>query len=391
MAALSREFLLVAACCRWPLGEAAVAAIRRQAAEAIDWTDVLRIVRRHRVAGLVHKALSSAPVELPPGIGQALASQAQRIARQSLALTAETVRLQRGFDAAKIPAITLKGAALAQLAYGSLALKHSRDIDLLVSPERALDALQLLEREGYALRNPAPSLNPAQRRAVVEYGREMDLVRGSGGHRVELHWQLSYNPLLLQGIDASSPTQDVTLPGGDRLRTLATEELFAYLAVHGASHSWFRLKWLADLNALLSQSSEADIAHLYRLAAKRGAALCAGQALLLRELLFGAPLPSGIAAELEGSRRLATLVAMALEALAAREPQDDTVVVTREAAVHFLLGRGPAYFLRQCRFVCYSVADAVLLPLPPALRFLYPILRLPLWLWRHAAGLRASR
>ena len=384
MPSLSREFLLVAACCRWPLGEAAIAAIRRQASEAIDWTYLLRTVRRHRVAGLVHNALSSAKIDLPPRIGQALASQAQNIARQNLVLIGETVRLQRAFDAAEIPVISLKGFTLAQLAYGSLALKHGRDIDLLVLPERALDAVELLEREGYVLRDPAPSLNAAQRRAVVQYGREMELVRRTGNLRVELHWRLSYNPLLLQGIDASAPTQDVSLAGGGRLRTLATEELFAYLCVHGATHRWFRLKWLADLNALLSERSDADIVHLYRLAAKKGAALCAGQALLLRQRLLGAELPSGIAAELLSSRRLAALVAIALEALTGPEPRHDIIAMARGAAAQFLLGRGPAYYFRQCMLVCYSVADAILLPLPPALHFLYPILRLPLWLWRRA-------
>jgi hypothetical protein len=29
-------------------------------------------------------------------------------------------------------------------------------------------------------------------------------------------------------------------------------------------------------------------------------------------------------------------------------------------------------------------ADVLMVPLPERLRFLYPILRLPLWAWRHA-------
>jgi hypothetical protein len=31
------------------------------------------------------------------------------------------------------------------------------------------------------------------------------------------------------------------------------------------------------------------------------------------------------------------------------------------------------------------------MPLPERLRFLYPILRLPLWVWRHAAKRRAAQ
>jgi hypothetical protein len=391
MSSLSREFLLVAACCRWPLSEAAIAVIRRHAAAAIDWACLLRLVQRHRVAGLVHNALSSAEIELPPRIAEALASQARHVARRSLALTAETIRLQRAFDTAKIPVVTLKGIALAQLAYGSLTLKQGHDIDLLVAPECAPEALQLLEREGYALRRPALSLNTAQRRALVRFARDVEVARRADGLAVELHWRLSYSPVLLKGIDASAPTQDVSLSSGGRVRTLASEELFAYLCVHGAEHFWFRLKWLADLNALLSARSDAEIERLYRFAAAKGAALCAGQALLLRQQLLGAKLPSGIAAELQDSGRLAALVAAALNALTGPEPHTDTMSVMREAVALFLLGRGPAFFLRQCLLACFSVTDAILLPLPPALDFLYPILRLPLWLWRRAGRLAAGK
>ena len=127
---LPREFLLTAACCRWPLDEAVIAELRTLAAGAIDWPYFLRIVRRQRVAGLAHHALAAAEIAPPPAVAQALAAQAQQIARQNLQQAAETARLQGAFDAAGIPVIVLKGVALAQLAYGSLTLKHSKDIDL---------------------------------------------------------------------------------------------------------------------------------------------------------------------------------------------------------------------------------------------------------------------
>jgi len=391
MAPLSREFMLLAACCRWPGDEAAIDAIDAHAAAVSDWISLLRLAQRHRVAGLVHNALSSAAIAPPPRIAEALASQARHIARRSLALAAETIRLQRVFEAAKIPVTSLKGVALAQLAYGSFTLKHGHDIDLLVAPERATEALQLLEREGYALRRPALSLNTAQRRALVRFARDVELARRSDGLAVELHWRLSYNPLLLKGIDATAPTQDVPLSSGGRVRTLAAEQLFAYLCVHGAEHFWFRLKWLADLNALLSARSDAEIERLYRFAAAKGAALCAGQALLLRRQLLGAELPAGIAADLQGSGRPAALAAAALTALTASVPHADPVSVMREAVALFALGQGPAFYVRQCLLACFSVGDAILLPLPPALDFLYPILRLPLWLWRRASRPAAGK
>lgn len=63
----------------------------------------------------------------------------------------------------------------------------------------------------------------------------------------------------------------MTLPGLGTLNVLRREDEFAYLCVHGAGHSWSRLKWLADLNARLAGLEAQRIAGLYRYAEARGA------------------------------------------------------------------------------------------------------------------------
>jgi hypothetical protein len=52
----------------------------------------------------------------------------------------------------------------------------------------------------------------------------------------------------------------------------------------------------------------------------------------------------------------------------------------------FLLGQGWAFFAAQCRTASVGIIDVISLPLPSYLHFLYPLLRLPLWLWRRAAA-----
>lgn len=386
MSSLPHEFLLVAACCRWPLGEAAIATIRQRAAEAVDWPYLIRIVKRQRVAGLVHNALSSATIELPGGVAQALASEAQIIAGQNLILAAETIRLQRAFDGAKIPVITLKGIALAQLAYGSLTLKHGKDIDLLVPRERAREALELLERDGYQLRRPARHLSAMQRDAALRYGLEFGLARRR--LQLELRWRLTENPHVLTGPGPYSHTQDVVLSDSTTIRTLADDFLFAYLCVHGAGHGWSRLKWLADLNALIAKKSDAEIEHLYRYAEARDCGICAGQALLLCERLLQARLPPALARELASSKRLEILVAMALGVMTGTdsetEIEDRPFGSTRINIMQFLLGKKWRYLAAQCRILSVRLGDTIEYPLPAPLHFLYPLLRLPLWLWRRA-------
>ena len=134
-----------------------------------------------------------------PRSRQSLRGAGETIAQQNLSFAAETVRLQRPFEAAEFPALALKGVALAQLAYGSLRSKHARDIDLLVPPDRAEAAMQLLEREGYALSSPAEQLSDEQRRALVRYGREVELRPSGRKLRLELQWRAADNPLTAQG------------------------------------------------------------------------------------------------------------------------------------------------------------------------------------------------
>jgi len=384
---LSPEFLLTAACCRWPPSDERAAAIRVAARKISDWGRFLSVIKNHRVAVLVFKALRAATIEIPPAALAELDAIVQTNAPRGLRLAAETVRLQSLLIEGGISNLVLKGVALERLAYDSIAAKQTRDIDLLVPPERAEQALNLLEGDGYSLSLPAKRLSAIQRRALIRHAREVELIKPGTKVRVELQWRAANNPVLLRGIDAHAAAQTVMLSEGTNVRTLAPDGLFAYLCVHGAHHAWSRLKWLADLSALIA-STKPDLEQLYRHARSVGAGLCAGQALLLCQNLFGLKLPAAIAAELQTSQRCQRLVAVAMAAMAASnlaaERDLGVRAVTRELRNQFLLGRGLRFYAVQCRLALVGVADIVRLPLPAPLHFVYPLLRLPLWLWRRA-------
>ena len=384
--AFPAEFAFVAACCRWPLTAAGVADVQRRAAGPLDWTFVLRIAERQRVVGLVQQALHAAGGACPEHVRVILERRSAAIARQNLAYTAETLRLQQRFDAAGVPVLVLKGAPLAQRAYGTTAFKQGRDIDLLVPPALAVAALRLIEADGYALVDPARELNDAQRRAYIARGYQMELADPRRGTRVELHWRLTENPHLLAGIDVFAGAQSVPLAGG-AVRTLNDADLFAYLCVHGANHFWFRLKWLADLNAMLGAIDDAALTTLYAHAQAHGAGRCAGQALLLCERILGRALPAGLRDELSSDRGVQRLVALGIEAMIgsdpAAEPVRDTARQGTEMRRRFLLGHGPRFFLAQCAIAATAPVDVIRWPLPPALRFVYPLVRLPSWVIRR--------
>ncbi|MBS0246346.1 MAG: nucleotidyltransferase family protein [Proteobacteria bacterium] len=382
-------FDLAAACCRWSAGQACDGAVAAAASAVTDWPRALRVLRRHRIEGLAEVALSAARVDLPPDAAAILRRRAQDIAHRNLAAAAESVRLQRLLDAAGIRSLHLKGMALAQLAYGSLAAKFSQDIDILVSPQNAAVAIELLQDQGYRLTRPASPLDERRRQLVLRYGREVALRHAFSGQRIELRWQLVNSPSLLAGVDASSPSQEVPLSGAARLRTLNDDDLFAYLCVHGAGHAWPRLQWLADLNAWMATQDDAALVRCYRLAEAKGAGTCAALAMLLCQRVLGRTPPPAIAPAIAQGRAAKWAVALALNMMNGGGNEvgehERRFHSKRVALMQVLLGTNLRHYARVARDLSFNIDDMLAAPLPGPLHVVYPLVRLPLWAWRRLA------
>ncbi len=376
-------FRLATACCR-PAGPDRDAAVRAAAA-SVDWSAFARVLARHRVEGLAHEALRQAGVEPAPTAAADLRRAALEIAADGLRLAAESHRLQQALDAAGLANLVLKGATLDQLAWGRLGLKRAWDIDLLVLPADAAAARSVLEGAGYRLMDPADATKPAFA-TWVTLSKEAVFRKQEGGLTAELHWRLTDTALLLPGLSAASAWQTVSLSDGLALRTLAPTELFAYLCVHGATHAWSRLKWLADLGGLLAAQDDDGRAHLYRRACDLGAGRCPASALLLCEALLGIALPRDVALAIRGDAGARRLASLALEAMAGgggaeldeRRFFNDRIVLSQ-----LLFARGWRFRFAEATRQSVSLHDRMTLRLPPALGFLYVLVRAPLWFWRR--------
>ena len=57
LAPFTPEFRLMLSCLRWPLGPAELNQIAEQSKVVRDWHHLLKVTRRHRVVGLVWRAL----------------------------------------------------------------------------------------------------------------------------------------------------------------------------------------------------------------------------------------------------------------------------------------------------------------------------------------------
>ncbi|HEX8643853.1 MAG TPA: nucleotidyltransferase family protein [Allosphingosinicella sp.] len=299
---MSPEWSFVVACCRHVSRSRGREGLVVGAAVGLEWRLVEAIAARHRVEGIVHRALCDA------GLPSPFSATAASIARQNLVHAAEARRLHDRLAAAAVAHLFLKGTTLEMLAWQSLSLKRSIDIDLLVDPPDYAQAVAILFEAGYRCTHPGDLPMPR----IAAYARRMkDSVwrHRRRGITVELHQRLTANRALLPGLSARSPSQTVAIAPGIDLPTLARDELFAYLCVHGALTAWSRLKWAADLHAYLA--SEAELERRYRRAAEIAPRRAVAQALLVCEALFGLDL-GPLAEELRRDPRNRRLAQIAL-------------------------------------------------------------------------------
>ncbi len=391
---LSPEFLLAATCARWPPSDRRTDAIRTVATGPIDWARFLRVVRRHRVFGLVHDGLRRARPQVPPEIIREIGAQATTLVRENLAMAGEAVRLQRLFDDADLPVLFLKGSSLAVLAYGNLGLRKCTDIDLLVSPETLAPAMELVARAGYRRFDPPPDISDAQMRLLMSLRKDFVFVHEETGLKIDLHWKLFLNPHAMDEVSVMAASRVVPLTGTMGLRTLGEEDLFTYLCVHGALISWHRLIWLAYIGALLATAPEGGAERLNRAAEARSAGRAAAQAMLLCQRLLGTPLAAPLMTTTRTRPKVRWLEETALNAMTAgrgeRERRDARFGTTLGTLSAFLLRKNWRYRLAELRTLLTNQTDVLAVPLPERFRFLYPVIRLPLWVWRHASRRKAK-
>jgi hypothetical protein len=390
--ALSPEFRLAAACAMWPPSDYRNEAIRIAAAAVVDWPRFVRLTARHRILGLVHDGLTRAHPDLPPEIARRFNAQAEKLVRQNLAMAAECVRLLHVFGKAGVPILFLKGAPLAIFAFGNVGLRSSQDIDLLVSPDALPAAIAALGEAGYRRCNPPPDIRDDMLRLLMPLRKDFGFVHPVSGMAIELHWRLFLNPHAMVGASIVQSSRTVRLSAGAELRALGDEDLFAYLCVHGACHWWNRLQWLADINALLT-ATDRGIEQLVGAATARGAGRAADQALLLCSRLFATSLPATFLRNSKNNAIRQWLEATALAAMTSdqgeHEPRDARFGTTLGSLSTLLLNPSWRYRLAELRVHLINQTDVLTLPLPKRLWFIYPLLRLPLWLWRQVAKRRA--
>lgn len=196
---------------------------------------------------------------------------------------------------------------------------------------------------------------------------------------IEPHWRLVNNPRLLpsETLCAAAEKGSDEIAGAV-IRTLHPDDLFAYLCVHGTACGWFRLKWLADLNALISEASPEELERLHHHAGSRGAGASAAVALSMCATVFDRAVPAAILERVGGLWSLRRLKALCLGCL-----HVETVSLWRSSSVSLLQATAEGSLLTQLDRMMIGIEDVIKYPLPRPLHFLYWVIRFPSWLLRR--------
>jgi hypothetical protein len=368
----SPELALLLVLLRWPAAPEAVA-WRLTASAGMDWPMFLALARRHRVVSLVAATLAKAEmsgVELGADGAAAAATlrrHARALAPDSLSQIAEAVGLMRLLAEAGIACVQLKGAPLSVRAFGQPLLRDGRDIDLLIESRHLPPADAALTSAGYRRLKPAASFGRWSQALYRRYSHEYVFAAPSGV-TVELKARLQpaagLLPLSVPDVLRRAALVEVA---GARLASLCDADMMMYLCAHASRHCWFRLKWLADIGALLRGPELAN--RLMADADRFGLAVPALEALKLAHDWLQVEVPEDLLTRARGDRRVTRRQSAVLRAVTQLGPNGDPFAIPGFAK---RLGRSEYGLRSNLAYRCALLEWHMMVAAYAALRVLRP-------------------
>ncbi|QFT78481.1 nucleotidyltransferase family protein [Erythrobacter sp. THAF29] len=380
---LPPELRLLAACCAHPVTGESRRQVEDLADRIGDWDEVSKAAQRHQVQGFVQNRLSGCEA-VPDEIRNRWANEARNRATFNLRQAGMTGKLHKLLNEHSIRNLVIKGLPLAAHVYGSLSIKRSADIDLLIEPQNAVRAVDLLARNGFVALETGEPLTASQTESVVRHFKEITLV-GDGNILIDLHWRLVEQSNLLRGIEPFANARAISIENIGSISVLGEEDEFAYLCTHGALSDWSRLKWLADVNAVIAERGDKEILALYEYAKGLGAGPSVLQALALRALLWGTPLPQELAQQFQSisdDHFVAYPIARMTMPYKPESSRDALRRIASQSRIRSTLYGSRAAAIRELTSHLRALPDVLALPLPASLDWLYLPLRPVMWLDR---------
>jgi len=355
---------------------------RREAIDLIEksfsWESLILLSDRHRMLPLLYKNIKDdvGSIAIPYILKEKYLIQTQ----QTLKLASEAVRISTILTNGGIPNVMLKGPFLGQQLYGDLALRPSRDIDVLVFPN-SIDAFyRVFSQEGYRLISPDFELSPRQKAYYYRHKNQVAFRHPESGIMVELHWRLfSQESLFPISIEQVFAEREELIVADKPISLLSKEHCFEFLCLHGAIHQWFRLRWLRDIAQIIN-SEGFDMDEVVRVAAVNGNERPVAQAIIMSNLFFGS---KAFTPTIKDEPSIRCIVNGAVDAAINEESYTSSRKLTRLRIPFYKmkLKRGFRHKVGSWKILNPNFSDWKMVKLPDSLFFLYFILRPFFWFY----------
>jgi hypothetical protein len=249
---MARRFLVACLGSRWD--PAALETARSAVAlPGFDWAQVCRAAIQEGVGPLLYRILRDEGL-LPPSLEAELSGWYDRNLARNTRLLYELGRVLERLRTSEVPVLVLKGAALAETVYDSIALRPMVDLDVLVRQRDVDPALRVLQAAGFR----STHATEVQARDIVPYGNEVAFSKqGLENTPIEVHWRLSWFVYYQDEIlhDLLWQTAQSFRLGNVPALMLGPEAQLVHLCMHLQQHRAggdFRLLWLYDIALVIT-------------------------------------------------------------------------------------------------------------------------------------------
>jgi hypothetical protein len=355
--------------------------INQQSLENIDWNILMNQAMHHRVFPLLYRKLAkiNEKIDVPAFVIDFLYEQYRRNTLNMLHFSAEMEYVSDLLTKHDIPLLFLKGPTLGHDLYGDISLRTSGDLDILVPIDRLTYIEELLVQAGYEKDDYIKTiLNDWKwRHHHVAY------IHPDKQIKLEVHWRLSPGPAKEPSFNDLWKRRSKSLLTDHPVYTLGNEDLFLFLASHGARHGWSRLRWLMDIHQLANQ--KLDWSDIHKQCNTYDSFNVCGQSIILTAELLGTKIPKGTESTFRTEKcfNLAEQALFYFESMINLHTEPVPKTVSRYHKRYlFSLMPGQQKLLFMLSFLYPYPEDKETLPLPRQLHVLYFPLRPLLWAWR---------
>jgi protein O-GlcNAc transferase len=291
----ARTLTLLLACARLRPSREVEREIRKILEEGVDWNSFAQKAIDHELVGLCGQTLSRvAPDLVPDDILDAVQAVIDETRKSNQKLFDELGLLLDVLASHGIEAIPIKGPVLAIQTFGDLGLRKFRDLDFLIHDRDLRPTVTALRGLGYERQG---AFTEAQFEVIHRLQGQEIVFKQLVGTAVEPHTRLIPISMALdidyQGIWRRAQTAGLN---GRSMLTLAPEDCFITLAIHGGKELWWNIKWACDVAAFIGQHPQLDWSAIEKRARAQGCLRMVLLAISLARRCLGAVIPDKITA-----------------------------------------------------------------------------------------------